>query len=227
MSHNSIREKDLALYFQEGREHDHGEAANSALKRTMDVVLSLCALIFLAPFLAPVALLIWLQDGGSPFYAQDRLGRDGTTFRVLKFRTMILNASERLQEVLDADPAARAEWERCSKLRNDPRITMVGAFLRKTSLDELPQLINILRGDMSIVGPRPIPLYEIEKYGSMVSYYKEVRPGLTGLWQISGRSDTTYAQRISMDVRYVRNWNIWMDARIIVMTLPRLLRGAY
>lgn len=229
MGQNTIREKDLSLYFHEGKVRVRRKAGESVAKRGFDILATLAALVFLSVFFIPVGLLIWLQDGGSPLYAQRRVGRDGKMFFCLKFRTMVVDSAERLQAILDTDPAAREEWARDHKLRNDPRITPLGSFLRRSSLDELPQLLNILRGDMSLVGPRPIVESEIAKYGQMITYYQEVRPGLTGLWQISGRNDTSYTERVAMDVRYVRNWSFWNDISILLRTVPSVLKskGAY
>jgi undecaprenyl-phosphate galactose phosphotransferase len=147
----------------------------------------------------------------------------------MKFRTMVPNAQELLRDLLDSDPKARAEWEATRKLKNDPRITKLGAFLRKSSLDELPQLFNVLRGDMSLVGPRPVVMDELPYYGEAEQYYFEVRPGITGLWQISGRNDVDYERRVALDIWYVRNWTLWYDIVILFKTLtvvPARL-GAY
>ena len=175
-------------------------------------------LVFLAPLLGVIALLV--RSGGAPVvFAHTRVGRHGRLFQCLKFRTMVPDARTVLNRLLASDPEARAEWERSYKLKDDPRITAFGAFLRKTSLDELPQLWNVLRGDMSLVGPRPVVADEIERYGDAKAYYYEVRPGLTGLWQISGRSDLDYDRRISLDTWYVRNWTLWYDVLILFKTL--------
>lgn len=229
MGSNSLHDKDFARYFQEGTRRRRIKASDSFVKRAFDTVISLIAFIFLIPAFATISLLIWAQDGGSPFFVQERIGLNGRKFRCFKFRTMVANAAERLEQILASDPAARREWELDHKLRDDPRITWIGKFLRKTSLDELPQLINIIAGDMSIVGPRPIVAAEVERYGTFFRYYAEVRPGLTGLWQVSGRNDTTYSERVALDVRYVRNWSVLEDLRIIIVTVPSILfsRGAY
>ena len=153
------------------------------------------------------------------FFAHTRVGRHGRLFRCFKFRTMVPNAAEVLAELLARDPAARAEWARDRKLRNDPRITPIGRLLRKTSLDELPQLFNVLRGEMSLVGPRPVMPDELERYGEAQDRLSQVRPGLTGLWQISGRNDVDYERRVHLDAWYVRNWTFWYDILILFRTL--------
>lgn len=217
--------------------HNHGldRGLPCMIKRAFDIVVSGLALVMLSPLFLMLTLLIRL-DGGAAFYGQKRLGINGRTFNCLKFRSMIVNSDEVLQKYLSENAEAHAEWKRDFKLRKDPRITAVGNFLRKTSLDELPQLINVLRGDMSIVGPRPIiagprPIIgtETEKYGHDISHYYRVRPGVTGLWQVSGRNDVSYAQRVHMDSWYVRNWSLWHDIAIIFKTIPVVLkrRGAY
>ena len=188
------------------------------LKRAFDIVAASAMLVFLAPLLGLIALLV--RAKGAPIvFAHTRVGRHGRLFKCLKFRTMVPDATNVLNRLLATDPKARAEWERSYKLKNDPRITALGAFLRKSSLDELPQLWNVLRGDMSLVGPRPVVVDEIERYGDARAYYYEVRPGLTGLWQISGRSDLDYDRRISLDTWYVRNWTLWYDILILFKTL--------
>jgi lipopolysaccharide/colanic/teichoic acid biosynthesis glycosyltransferase len=192
-------------------------------KRLFDIVVASVALVFVAPLLLVVALLIRLQDGQKALYTQSRWGLNGETFECFKLRSMVPNAAEKLQAVLDADPEAKREWELTQKLTNDPRITPLGKFIRATSIDELPQLLNIIRGDMSIVGPRPIPLYERSKYGDDFVHYCRVRPGLTGLWQISGRSNTTYAERIALDRKYVQTRTFWGDIWIMLKTVPAVL----
>lgn len=205
------------------------ERSGPSLKRALDLAIAIPALIFLLPFMLCVAALVRLADGGPAIFSQPRIGRNGEVFRCLKFRSMIINAQEVLDHVLATDPDAAAEWAADQKLRNDPRITRVGAFLRKTSLDELPQLINVVRGEMSIVGPRPIIRDEIPRYGRSFADYTSVRPGLTGLWQVSGRNDTTYAERVAMDRLYARQHSVAGDLAIIVKTVPAMLasRGAF
>ena len=191
-------------------------------KRASDLALSSAALAALSPLMLVVG---WLtaRDGGSPFYGHVRIGRDGREFPCWKFRTMVTDADARLRELLASDPAARLEWEATRKLRNDPRITRVGRFLRSTSLDELPQLVNVLRGEMSLVGPRPIVHDETTHYGEYLPYYLSMVPGITGLWQSSGRSDTSYRERVLLDVWYARNWCLWHDLVILLRTFPSLV----
>jgi lipopolysaccharide/colanic/teichoic acid biosynthesis glycosyltransferase len=176
-----------------------------------------------------VALAIFLQDGGPALFAHRRLGWGGRHFYCLKFRTMRVDAEARLAEVLARDPQARAEWDADHKLRDDPRVTRLGAFLRRTSLDELPQLFNVLRGEMSLVGPRPIVDAEIQKYGRRFHQYCAVKPGITGLWQVNGRSDTTYRARVAMDCLYAGRKSLLLDVRVLLCTIPAVLarRGSY
>jgi Undecaprenyl-phosphate galactose phosphotransferase WbaP len=197
----------------------------SVLKRAMDIILAVPALIFLSPLMLVIAVLVKLGDPGSAMFVQVRCGRNGETFKCYKFRTMRKNADARLKNLLETDPAARAEWDKFQKLRNDPRVTYLGKFLRKSSLDELPQLFNILRGDMSVIGPRPITSGEIYRYGSNFHYYSAVRPGVLGQWQVSGRNSLTYEQRVAMDVEYVRSWSLWNDAKILVKAIPVVFGG--
>lgn len=168
-------------------------------------------------------------DGGRVFFAHERVGRGGRPFPCLKFRSMTPDAAQRLEALLASDPQACAEWGRDHKLRNDPRVTRVGAFLRRSSLDELPQLFNILIGDMSLVGPRPIVADEIAKYGVHYRHYCAVRPGLTGLWQVSGRNDVTYRRRVVMDVAYARRRCLLLNLEILLRTVPAVVlrRGSY
>ncbi|MCX7881605.1 MAG: sugar transferase [Brevinematales bacterium] len=203
---------------------------NLAIKRTIDIVGALTGLILLSPLLAVVAFLIKLSSPGKVIYRQQRIGKNGKPFFLYKFRSMYPDAEERLREILANDPQAREEWETKRKLSRDPRITPIGNFIRKTSIDELPQLWNILKGDLSIVGPRPVSAEEIEKfYKEYKVYYFSVSPGLTGLWQVSGRSNTDYAYRVQTDVWYVENWSLWLDIVIILKTFEVLLKreGAY
>ncbi len=203
-------------------------SVSSILKRGMDIVLALVGLVFASPVMLLIAILIKSSDRGAIVFAQSRIGLKGETFKCYKFRTMVMDASEQLRHLLETNPEARREWESTQKLKNDPRITPLGKFLRKSSLDELPQLLNILRGEMSIVGPRPIVKSEIEKYGPFYPSYAAVRPGLTGLWQVNGRSDTEYDQRVQLDRAYTENWSMRSDIAIVAKTIPALLfsRGA-
>ncbi|WP_297261415.1 undecaprenyl-phosphate galactose phosphotransferase WbaP [uncultured Desulfovibrio sp.] len=188
------------------------------LKRLLDLGICLpLAVLLLVPGLC-IALAIRLDSRGPAIYRQRRLGQGGKEIRICKFRTMIVNADAALARYLDERPELRAEWERDHKLKHDPRVTRVGAFLRKTSLDELPQLINVLLGDMSLVGPRPIVEGERKKYGLVYENYCRVRPGVTGLWQVSGRNNTSYEERVALDNYYVTNWSVWMDLWILGKT---------
>jgi lipopolysaccharide/colanic/teichoic acid biosynthesis glycosyltransferase len=198
------------------------------VKRTFDIVFAAAALVFFAPFIGLVALAILLREGGPVFFLHERIGHGGRTFRCIKFRTMVKDADARLADLLETDADARAEWAATRKLRDDPRINCLGAFLRKTSLDELPQFWNVLRGEMSIVGPRPIVADEAAYYGGNFADYISVRPGITGAWQVSGRSDTTFAERVALDVDYVTRWSFARDLSIVVRTVGVLLsrRGA-
>jgi lipopolysaccharide/colanic/teichoic acid biosynthesis glycosyltransferase len=198
-------------------------AANGRLKRAFDIVVAGAALLFLAPVFLTVFALIKLTDQGPIFYRHTRVGRQGARFACLKFRTMATDSEERLAHILLTDPVAAAEWEQGQKLRSDPRITRLGAFLRKSSIDELPQLWNVLRGDMSIVGPRPITRAELNRYGKDRRYYLLVRPGITGLWQVSGRSSTGYEKRIRYDREYLEDWSWLGEFWILLMTIPAVL----
>lgn len=198
------------------------------LKRLFDLSVSSLLLLLLSPLLGYIAWKV-SRDGGSPIYGHERVGRGGNKFKCLKFRSMIINSQEVLNELLTRDSEARAEWEKDFKLKNDPRITSIGHLIRKTSLDELPQLWNVIKGDMSLVGPRPVVQQELERYGDDVEYYLLTNPGMTGLWQVSGRNDTDYSTRIYLDAWYVKNWSLWYDIVIMFKTINVVLRrdGAY
>ena len=198
-------------------------------KRVLDLGLAVLAIVFLAPLLLVITAAVWFQDGGPILFLHTRLGRGGKPFKCLKFRSMAVDAQARLEAYLERNPKAQAEWARDRKLRQDPRVTPVGRFLRRSSLDELPQLFNVLRGDMSLVGPRPIVEAEAAKYGGCFQYYCAVRPGITGLWQVSGRNDVSYDVRVALDTEYVRSIGLWSDLRIIALTIPAILmrRGSY
>ena len=203
---------------------------NQFVKRVFDLVVSVIGTLLISPFLLVIAILIKATSPGPAIYAHMRLGRHGKMFPCYKFRSMVKDADKKLAAYLASNPSAKAEWEREQKLKNDPRVTRVGMFLRKTSLDELPQLFNVIIGDMSLVGPRPITRSEVCKYGTYFSDYEMVRPGMTGLWQTSGRSDTSYDRRVRLDAWYVRNWNLWLDISMLVKTVRVLLSkdsGAY
>jgi lipopolysaccharide/colanic/teichoic acid biosynthesis glycosyltransferase len=198
-------------------------------KRAMDIAIAGLALVAALPFFLVVSALV-RADGGPAFYAHPRVGRGGRIFGCLKFRSMVVDSQARLEALLAADPAARAEWEQTRKLKNDPRITRIGRFLRATSLDELPQLINVLKGEMAIVGPRPVTQSELDTYyGAAAAHYLTVRPGITGLWQVSGRSETSYDQRVALDVAYVSQPSLLADIRILLKTPVAVLsrRGAH
>lgn len=188
--------------------------------RAIDVVVCLVALAILLPFAFIVAVAIKLQDGGPILFGHMRIGRDGRLFRCWKFRSMVVNAEQKLAALLARDPAARAEWEADHKLRNDPRITWLGNFLRKSSIDELPQLINVLRGEMSLVGPRPVVQAEALRYGRYFREYCAVRPGITGLWQVMGRNDVSYRRRVALDVAFVRSQSVSLYLTILILTVP-------
>jgi Undecaprenyl-phosphate galactose phosphotransferase WbaP len=198
-------------------------------KRALDIIGAGLGLVVLSPFFLIVALMV-RADGGPAFFAHQRVGRGGKLFGCLKFRSMVIDSQARLEALLANDPAARAEWEATRKLKNDPRITRIGRFLRSTSLDELPQLINVLRGEMSLVGPRPVQEAEIDRYyGASAAHYMAVRPGITGLWQVSGRSETSYESRVALDVAYVSRPSMIADLTILLRTPVAVLsrRGAH
>ena len=190
-----------------------------ALALRLNQLLALLILVLLAPVMGVVAFLIWRRDGAPVLFAHYRVGHDGKLFRCMKFRTMYRDAERMLSELLAKDPAARAEWQREQKLLRDPRVTPIGHFLRRTSLDELPQLFNVLRGEMSLVGPRPITVSELTRYGRVRWHYLSVRPGMTGLWQVSGRNNTSYDERVALDRRYVEERSVWMNLQILLKTV--------
>ncbi|NJL48269.1 MAG: undecaprenyl-phosphate galactose phosphotransferase WbaP, partial [Leptolyngbyaceae cyanobacterium SM2_5_2] len=177
------------------------------------------------PVIAIIALLVKLDSPGPVFYGQKRLGQEGFPFVAYKFRSMVANADQVLEAYFQANPELRVQWERDQKLRYDPRITRIGHFLRRTSLDELPQLWNVLRGEMSLVGPRPIVREEIIRYAEKYDLYTKVLPGLTGLWQVSGRNNVSYEERVNLDAYYVRNWSVWLDIYILLKTIWVVLIG--
>ena len=208
--------------------HTPALAPYSAAKRTVDILGALLIGGVFSPLILAITLMMSLE-GGPILFRHRRIGRGGTTFECLKFRTMVANAEQILQDLLEKDPEAKAEWLRDHKLRNDPRITRLGRFLRKTSLDELPQLWNVLRGEMSLVGPRPIVKEEMLRYGRHLPTYLAAKPGVTGLWQVTGRNDTDYRRRVVMDTYYVRKQTLAMDLRILLKTVKVVLwgHGAY
>lgn len=188
-------------------------------KRAFDVCAASAILVFALPAMFFIMVLMFSTDRGPVLFSHERIGQNGKRFRCLKFRSMVVNSQEALRRHLELFPLARAEWEATQKLRDDPRITRLGRFLRVTSLDELPQLINVIRGDMSLVGPRPIVQDEVVRYADEIEHYAAVRPGITGLWQVSGRSDVDYDQRVRLDTRYVREWSFFGDLVILLKTV--------
>jgi len=208
-----------------------GEAAPLPL-RAWDLVqkpIALLLLLFLLPLILAVGLAVAAQDGGPVLFAHRRLGRSGRPFRCLKLRTMARDADKRLEHLLAASEAAREEWAKDQKLKDDPRVTRLGRWLRKSSLDELPQLINVLRGEMNLVGPRPIVPDEVPRYARRYRNYCAVKPGITGLWQVSGRNDVSYRRRVAIDVIYARRRSVLLDLSIILRTVPAVLlrHGSY
>ena len=222
---NAPNQKGLMFFFRNNLLND----SDRAVKQITDFTLALILTLIFLPFLLGLYAWIWISCNGNPIFKQKRVGQDGRVFKIYKFRTMRLDAAQQLEKILRNDPDAREEWERDHKLKNDPRITPIGHFLRRTSLDELPQLINVLRGQMSLVGPRPIIEDEISAYGEYLDYYQLVRPGITGLWQVSGRNELSYAERVQLDVWYVRNWSLELDLIILTKTLVTVLlrKGSY
>ncbi|WP_241607101.1 undecaprenyl-phosphate galactose phosphotransferase WbaP [Rosenbergiella epipactidis] len=198
------------------------------LKRSFDILASTFIIAMLSPILLYISRKV-KKDGGPAIYGHERIGKNGVPFKCLKFRSMSVNSKELLADLLAKDPEAKAEWDETFKLKNDPRITQIGHLLRRTSMDELPQLFNVLKGEMSLVGPRPIIHEELERYHDQVDYYLMSKPGMTGLWQVSGRSDVDYETRVYFDAWYVKNWSMWNDIAILFKTVSVVLRkdGAY
>ena len=202
---------------------------NRYLKAIFDFIVTLVGTLAISPILVFIALWIYKDSPGPVIFKHIRIGKNGKEFPCYKFRSMCIDAKEKLEKLLDTDPEVRAEWEKDFKLKNDPRITKSGAFLRKTSLDELPQIFNVLKGEMSLVGPRPIIKAEMERYGEYINDYLMVKPGITGMWQVSGRNDIDYTERVLLDSWYVRNWSIWIDLVMLFKTIAVVLfrKGAY
>jgi exopolysaccharide production protein ExoY len=194
-------------------------------KRAADVIVAACGIVLLAPFFIMCCVATACFSPGPVFFRHERVGFNGRRFKCLKFRTMPVDAQERLRRHLEADANAAAEWAASRKLRSDPRITLIGAMLRKSSLDELPQLFNVLKGDMSIVGPRPVTEEELHRYSDAISAYYACRPGITGLWQVSGRSTTTYQRRVVLDSYYAKHWSMVLDVKIMMATIPAVCRS--
>ena len=196
-----------------------------AAKRVLDVAGAVVLAVVFSPLILAIMVLMQ-REGGSIIYKHRRVGRDGRAFECLKFRTMVPNADQVLRELLERDQAIKAEWVRDHKLRCDPRVTRLGRFLRRTSLDELPQLWNVMRGEMSLVGPRPVVREELLRYGRNVRAYLSAKPGITGLWQVKGRNDTDYRRRVVLDTYYVRNQNLLLDLYILLKTTRVVLGGS-
>ena len=207
---------------------DHDEAGvrpvGGAVKRVADLLIAIVALVTLTPLMLMIALLILVTMGRPVFYAHERIGFRHRRFGCLKFRSMINNPDAALRRHFDADPEAEREWNETRKLRDDPRITFVGRALRKSSMDELPQLLNVLRGEMSCVGPRPVTAEELDRYGARAPRYLSARPGMTGLWQVSGRSSVGYDRRVALDEDYVRGWSLRRDLKILLRTVVVVAR---
>lgn len=199
--------------------------ANGFGKRMFDFTAAAGGLIALSPLLLTVALIVYLGDRGPSLYGHKRVGRHGRQFKCLKFRSMVRDGDAVLARHLAENPEAEIEWRDTQKLIDDPRVTAIGKFLRKTSIDELPQLWNVLVGEMSLIGPRPITRSELDRYGKARRYYLLVRPGITGLWQVSGRSSTTYERRVELDRNYLENWSYERDAMILLKTVPAVLKS--
>jgi undecaprenyl-phosphate galactose phosphotransferase len=203
---------------------------NQFAKRSFDIVVSILLLPIILPVIGVLAYFIKKESPGDVFYAHNRIGKDGAVVPVLKFRSMYSDSKERLEQLLASDPEIKKEWETNYKLKNDPRVTKIGDLIRKTSLDELPQIFNVLKGEMSLVGPRPVVEEELNKYyKESAEYYKMVKPGITGFWQVSGRSDTDYDFRVKVDTWYVYNWSLWLDIMVLIKTVRVVLlrEGAY
>lgn len=202
---------------------------NRYIKVVFDFLMTLLGSIVIAPILLFISVWIYLDSPGPIIFSHIRIGKDGKEFPCYKFRSMCVDANSRLKKLLEDDPCAKEEWDKNFKLKNDPRITKSGAFLRKTSLDELPQIFNVLKGEMSLVGPRPIIKAEMERYGDYINDYLMVKPGITGMWQVNGRNDIDYSERVLLDSWYVRNWNIWIDFVMLFKTFKVVIRkdGAY
>jgi exopolysaccharide production protein ExoY len=198
---------------------------NAPMKRLFDIVGALGLLVLASPLLLVIFLMIRVHDNHPALFSQERVGLGGRMFRCFKVRSMVPDATALLPGILASNPAARTEWDRWQKLTHDPRVTPLGQFIRKTSIDELPQLWNVLKGDMSLVGPRPISYAETVRYGDAIADYASVRPGLTGLWQVSGRSDIEYDERVKLDSLYANGRSFWGDIRILLMTIPAVMKS--
>ena len=195
------------------------------IKRCVDIFLLLISSPVTIPLVLIVSILVKCTSKGPVFYGHKRIGRNGKEFKCWKFRSMAIDADKQLEKILAENPKMREEWERDRKFTDDPRVTKIGKILRKTSIDEIPQFFNVLTGEMSFIGPRPVTKPELEKYGSKADYVLTVKPGLSGMWQISGRSDTGYEERITLDSYYIQNWSVWLDLWIIIKTIYVVLKG--
>lgn len=225
----SLRSLDFSNLLGLQVKNDLLDASSQVSKRVADLSISSLGLLFLAPLLGLIAFLIKLDSRGEVFYHQPRLGRNGRVFHLLKFRTMHQNADQIFKDSLARDPELKKEWDCFQKLKNDPRVTRVGKFLRKFSLDEVPQLWNVLKGEMSLAGPRPIMVDQRKLYGESIKLYIRVAPGMTGLWQISGRNETTFRDRAALDIEYIQRWSHWLDIYILFKTIKVVFwqKGAY
>ena len=222
---SSMHLRDLGGILGFSATHNLTKRWNLFLKRLIDIVLCLVATVIVVPFSIVIAIIIKATSPGPVFYGHKRVGKNGKYIKCWKFRSMYKNSQEMLQKILAEDPVRRAEWEKDRKFLDDPRVTKFGKFLRKTSLDELPQLWNIFIGEMSFVGPRPVTEEELQKYGEFADYILSVTPGLSGMWQISGRSDTGYEERINLDTYYIQNWSVWLDIWILIKTVWVVING--
>lgn len=225
VTNSAVIARDLGGTFAVEIKHNLLDPWARRLKRTLDLSCAVAGGVLVSPLILLIVLLIKLDSEGNAFYGHKRLGADDEYFPCWKFRTMRADADRLLEQFLASDPELKLEWEQSHKLRKDPRVTRIGGFLRKTSLDELPQLWNVLRGEMSLIGPRPIVSDEVPKYREGYELYRRIRPGMSGLWQVSGRSDTDYDERVEMDSYYVRNWSVWLDVVILARTIKIVLRG--
>ena len=209
---------------------EHLKIKHRPIKRLFDLFFSSLAILCLTPIFLLLTLIVRISSKGKVFYSHPRVGRGGRMFKCYKFRTMYPDADERLNEILNSDPEKKNEWQASRKLKQDPRITPIGRILRKTSLDELPQFFNVLKGDLSVVGPRPVVHEEVrEHYGMKAAKILSIRPGITGIWQVSGRSDTSYTYRVQLDEKFVDSHSIALDLKLIMKTIPSMIssKGAY
>jgi Undecaprenyl-phosphate galactose phosphotransferase WbaP len=220
----TVRECRGLIGFEIRRELMH--RSSQFAKRTLDLTLTAVGGLLILPLIGAIAACVRVTSQGPVFYGQQRIGRGRRQFKAWKFRTMVENADHLLEDHFKKNPRLREEWSGTHKLKRDPRVTRIGRILRRTSLDELPQIWNVVRGEMSLVGPRPVVNEEVEKYGDSFDFYRAVRPGITGLWQVSGRSNTSYGERVALDVRYVRHWSVWLDIYLLARTFSVVFRGS-